>query len=300
MPPQDTLNEFIQSCGRKELSEHTLRAYSLDLRHFREFCDAHEINFSLVLPKHVVQWLDYLHISGLSPASRKRHLASLKVFYRWFEKEYDVSSPFAGLELPIKLPKLLPKNIQEGYLKRIFQHIDQIDEKHNLSDQTLKIALELLVSTGVRVSELCRITINDVDIDAGTIRIAGKGSRERTVFILEGRVKTILNGYISRWERYRDELKHLLLKGHGRALTPEYLRRSINAMTTRLGIPVKITPHMFRHSAATLLLESGVDIRFVQRLLGHASLSTTEIYTHVTENSLKQALMQGNVRARLI
>ncbi|NVJ91834.1 MAG: tyrosine-type recombinase/integrase [Methylocystaceae bacterium] len=291
---------FLQNCRRKELSPHTLRAYEVDLQKFHDFNTAQNLSLQEISAEHIRNWVDLLYLAGLSASSRKRYLACLKVFCRWIEDEGIISSsPFNGLKLHIKVPKRLPRNIQQGELQLLFKALENIDASHGMARQTLKLALELLIATGLRISELCNIEIDDIDFSSGTIRVSGKGARERTVFILDEELRELLEFYLSRRKKIIVEVDNLLVTPMGRQATPDYIRRKLHLFTSEAGISKRLTPHMFRHSAATLLLENGVDIRFVQRLLGHASLSTTEIYTHVTESSLKAALKEGNVRKRL-
>ena len=300
MSLQEAIKLFLQNCRRKELSLHTLRAYELDLASFHKFCLIDKLKPIQITATTIKDWLDDLHVNGLSASSRKRHLACLKVFCRWMEEEKIIqSSPFHGLRLTIKLPRRLPRNIRESHLQRLFKGLSLIEPSHGVARHTLRIALELLIATGLRISELCNICVDDIDFCAATIRVSGKGARERTVFILDEELKELLEFYITYRKRICSDVNNLMLTPNGKKATPDYIRRKLHHFTKEVGIGQRLTPHMFRHSAATLLLENGVDIRFVQRLLGHASLSTTEIYTHVSENSLKAALKEGNVRKRL-
>jgi integrase/recombinase XerD len=300
MTLKQSTKDFLQYCRRKELSGHTIRAYELDLENFDKFCLNREILIGELNASHINEWVDYLHLNGLSASSRKRHLACLKVFCSWMEEEAIISStPFHGLKLHIKLPRRLPRNIGQKQLQILFVALDQIDASHGIARQTLKLSLELLIATGLRISELCNIQLHDIDLDAGTIRVSGKGARERTAFILEDDLKELLGFYLQRRSKLAVDSNILLITAHGRNATPDYIRRKLHKFSAEVGLTQRLTPHMFRHSAATLLLENGVDIRFVQRLLGHASLSTTEIYTHVSESSLKAALKEGSVRKRL-
>ncbi|WP_417798989.1 tyrosine-type recombinase/integrase [Terasakiella pusilla] len=297
---KQAIKTFLQNCRRKELSTHTIRAYELDLESFSQFCSCRTISADQIEAAHINEWVDHLHLKGLSASSRKRHLACLKVFCRWMEEEALIpSSPFHGLKLHIKLPKRLPRNIGQRQLQTLFSALEEIDASHGLARQTLKLSLELLIATGLRISELCNIQLNDIDVEASTIRVSGKGARERTVFILDDELKQILLFYINRRNQLAIDQSYFLITPNGYRATPDYIRRKLHQFTNEIGLTQRLTPHMFRHSAATLLLENGVDIRFVQRLLGHASLSTTEIYTHVSENSLKAALKTGSVRKRL-
>ncbi|MDV7339590.1 tyrosine-type recombinase/integrase [Terasakiella sp. A23] len=292
--------QFLQNCRRKELSAHTLRAYERDLAKFQAFCLRRDVAVEALEASHIKDWVDDLQQAGLSASSRRRHLACVKVFCRWLEEEGVIEvTPFHGLKLSIKLPKRLPRNIGQNHLKQVFGALDRTDPAHSMDRQTLRLALELLIATGMRISELCNIKLEDIDFGACTIRVSGKGARERTAFILSDELQGLLDFYLTRRDKIPQVSARLLVTANGNGVRPDYIRRKLHQFTKEIGLTQRLTPHMFRHSAATLLLENGVDIRFVQRLLGHASLSTTEIYTHVSENSLKAALLDGNVREGL-
>jgi integrase/recombinase XerD len=154
--------------------------------------------------------------------------------------------------------------------------------------------LSLLASTGLRVSELCAVKLSDVRPSTGEISVLGKGSRERVAIIANQRVRKLLADYIHGLDRAEGSAP-LFQNRRGRRLTPQCLRLRLHSLcaTSRLG--QRVTPHMLRHTAATMLLEGGVDMRFVQRLLGHASIATTQIYTHVSDTALRSALERADV-----
>jgi integrase/recombinase XerD len=155
--------------------------------------------------------------------------------------------------------------------------------------------LNLLAATGLRVSELCSLKVGDVRNQSGEITVSGKGARERVVIIANQTVRKSLARYVEAKWRASDLEAALFLNSRGRPMTPQCLRLRLHGLVRRSSIAKPITPHMLRHTAATLLLEGGVDIRFVQRLLGHASIATTQIYTHVTDIALRNALERADV-----
>ena len=165
--------------------------------------------------------------------------------------------------------------------------------------RTTELAIRLMTATGVRVSELTAITIGDIAADGSAIRILGKGRRERTVFVGNQRLRDDVNCYASDRLVNATAAEPFLVNTRGRCLTPQSLRLRLGKISRNLRISHSVTPHRFRHTAATMLLEEGVDIRFVQRLLGHSSISTTEIYTHVTDTSLKAVIERADTIAKL-
>jgi integrase/recombinase XerD len=160
--------------------------------------------------------------------------------------------------------------------------------------------VELLFATGVRVAELAAVRDEDIDLRAGVVAITGKGDRQRRVYIPEGEIRDVLATYRSaRDERIR-ETDAFLVNSRGAAASPQYVRRLIRDLAEKASIVKRVTPHMFRHSLATYLLEEGVDIRYVQRLLGHRSIATTEIYTHVADAALKLHVTSKHPRKSIV
>jgi integrase/recombinase XerD len=161
------------------------------------------------------------------------------------------------------------------------------------------VAAELLLATGIRVGELTSLTTASLDLAEATIRVHGKGARERQVHILDDSVQALLVRYLTLREG-RTKGTALLITPQGHPASAQLIRRLLSEGASAAGLSRRVTPHMLRHSCATFLLEAGVDIRFVQRLLGHGSISTTERYTHVSSGSLRAALLRGDVRAKVL
>jgi integrase/recombinase XerD len=156
-----------------------------------------------------------------------------------------------------------------------------------------------MISTGVRVGELCRLRIDDVSPEGSTLRVHGKGSRDRIVYIADVDLRRDLRRLVDSRQEANDPTGALFVNRHGFAMKPQSIRSKLRRYATEVGLARRITPHMLRHTAATLLIETGVDIRFVQKLLGHSSIATTEIYTHVSDEALKATLERANVLAVL-
>nr|WP_275443045.1 tyrosine-type recombinase/integrase [Pseudoalteromonas sp. OOF1S-7] len=175
----------------------------------------------------------------------------------------------------------------------------EVRSKRRLNDLTTLVALEIMISTGVRVSELSGIDLSDIYINEKKIKIMGKGSRERFVYLTDQEIVKLLKNYIDNRPICAPNHSQLLTNSRGQPASTQFLRKLIKTLSQQSNTQLKVTPHMLRHSAACELLESGLDIRFVQRLLGHSSISTTERYTHVSDNVLQKKITKANVRKRI-
>ena len=291
---RDAATAFIRHCQSiRKLSPHTTRAYQLDLARFSQFagrrakvaaCDKTTIH-------------DYVrHLfdeRALKESSVKRHLATLRSFFRWLEEDEVIGEdPFRGARIRIRMPKRLPRVIARSDLRRLLLH----DRPRLFADLTAYVATELLFATGMRVSELAGLLDTAVDVDEGTITIIGKGNRQRRVFVPD-ELKALLRDY--RAARPSDA-ETFLVNSRGEPASPQMIRRLVRIHGERSAVRDRVTPHMFRHSVATYLLEEGVDIRYVQRLLGHRSISTTEIYTHVADAALKVRITERHPRRGIL
>jgi len=297
MELNEVSDQFVEHCRVRNLSEHTFRAYRQDLNDFQNWVDRLDIQNPLS-KEAITAWMMDMRERGQAPASIKRRIACVKVLCRWLEDEERLDeNPFHKLRASVRLPRRLPRHLKQDELKALFG-----DRQHcpsSFKEMTLFLALELLLTTGIRVSELCTIKIQDIDLAAGNIFIKGKGNRERRVFLVDEMIKDQISSYIEERKIQGPLTDVLLISAHGSAGTPDYVRRIIHKHVEKLGLQRRITPHMLRHSAATQLLEHGVDIRHVQKLLGHSSISTTEIYTHVSDASLQEAIRFANPRRKI-
>ncbi|HKO54827.1 MAG TPA: tyrosine-type recombinase/integrase, partial [Thermoanaerobaculia bacterium] len=285
MDLQQAADAFILHCHSiRKLSPHTVRAYQLDLRDFIRFAGAAREVAACerqLLQSYVRHLFD---VGELKESSVKRHLATLRSFFRWFEDDRDdFADPFRTTKIRIRMPKRLPRVIARGDLRRLLRNEE---EAATFADLTGYVATELLFATGMRVSELAGLVDRAVDLEDGIITIVGKGNRQRRVFVPDD-VKPLLADYRLARDRTAPAADTFLVNSRGAAASPQLIRRLVRLRGERCALRDRITPHMFRHSVATYLLEEGVDIRYVQRLLGHRSISTTEIYTHVADASLR-------------
>ncbi len=296
---REAATAFIRHCQSiRKLSPHTIRAYELDLARFCQFvgkrgtvaaCD------KTVIHNYVRHLFD---VRALKESSVKRHLATLRSFFHWLEEESDgsgVEDPFRGARIRIRTPKRLPRVIARADLRRLLLH----ERPRAFADLTGYVATELLFATGMRVSELAGLLDAAVDVEDGTITIIGKGNRQRRVFVPE-ELKSLLRDYRTIRARASVDADTFLVNSRGAAASPQMIRRLIRIHGERSAVRDRITPHMFRHSVATYLLEEGVDIRNVQRLLGHRSISTTEIYTHVGDAALKTRITERHPRRGIV
>lgn len=216
------------------------------------------------------------------------------------EKGHIDDSPFKNMRIRIKTPQRLPQIIPTQTLKQLFTSLyDTSSGKTNdiylLHDRAI---FELLIATGIRVSELCALNISDIDLEVKTLRILGKGNKERTMQIENKMTLLTLKNYITH-ARHAPVGTSVFLNSANSRISTRTVREIINHRINDAGIPQKITPHMFRHTFATMLLENNIDIRYIQKLLGHSSLRTTEIYTHVSSAKLREIMRFNNPRDQI-
>lgn len=293
--------QFLKHCQySKSLSDHTVRAYTQDLEDFRRFL-GRPTTVEGITAQQVESYIqDLLGRRSLSPATAKRRLGCLKVFYAWANAAGHITTnPLRNFSIAIKLPRRLPRTITRDELRKILKATSTttrgIKDSQVVGKPVMHLGILLMASTGMRVAELLAIKLSDVDAEHGLVLIHGKGDRERTVFITDDGLRRKLQAQMQKRRRLNDASDRLLTTGSDRDITPSLFRSHLRRIVKTAGVARRITPHMLRHTAATLLIEEGVDIRFVQRLLGHQSISTTEIYTHVTDMNLRTALARADL-----
>jgi integrase/recombinase XerD len=303
----NTLNSYIREylafCqANKKLSEKTIKAYSIDLKQFaKKSGTIKEINKT-----YIYTFIAELH-AIYKPKTVKRKLAAVKAFFRYLEyTEIIKINPFNKVQTKFKEPILLPKVIPINILTLILNEAYAETRKSNMSIYEKRVALrniavlETLFATGVRVSELCQITKNDIDFENKTVNIMGKGSKERIIYITNEEVIKALLDYKEAFSEKMQGCDYFFINKKGNRLSEQSVRFMIRGFEEKLNLSMHITPHMFRHSFATFLLEEEVDIRYIQRLLGHNSITTTQIYTHVSTDKQKSLLEQKHPRNKLI
>ena len=284
-------DDFLAYCRQeKHLSPNTLAAYQQDLTEFQRFGGITQIDD--ITGEHLVAYVSHLtNVRRLASASIKRRLACLRSTCGWLvRKKALMVSPFTEVQIQVRIPTRLPRCLSRRDVAALLSAADG-------TNTTTRLALHLLLTTGIRVGELVRIRASDVDTQQQTVRILGKGNRERQVFLPCKELATAVQSHISAC-RASASHDHLIQNSRGRPASTASIRRRVRALAETAGLSRKVTPHMLRHTAATSLLEAGVDIRLVQRLLGHHSISTTQIYTHVSDAMLKAAVVNANVFGR--
>ncbi len=274
----DLVNKFINHIESKNYSDKTLLSYINDLYYFYIFIkkDLDKIN-----DEDIRDYLEYLNLQKEKSSSIRRKISSLKSFYKFLYKNDYIDKknyPLSKVSLP-KLEKKLPKFIYYNDLLEIINESN--NSKDNIRD---RLIIEMLYATGVRVSELVNIKVSDIDFNNRRIIICGKGNKERIVYYGEY-AEEVLKEYLDVHIRKSD---YLFANTKGDKLTDRGVRYIIDKIMDKLSVKVHVTPHVLRHTFATDMLNNGCDIKVVQELLGHSSLKATEIYTHVTNERLKE------------
>lgn len=292
--------DFLRHCSvERQLSEHTVRAYANDLADFRKFIGAGVAPADISTATLSRYLEDMLGRRKLAPASVRRRFACLRAFFRQRAEREQFVDPFAALKLQLPRRKRLPRTLSRPEIKSLMGSLNLFVSARGASDAVLATAVGLMVSTGIRVGELCRLAIEDVSPDGATCRIHGKGSRDRVAYVSDTALRRELRALVELRRRAAPVHAALFLNRHGAPMKPQSIRSRLRRYARQIGLTRRITPHMLRHTAATLLIETGVDIRFVQRLLGHSSIATTEIYTHVSDEALRTTLERANILAML-
>jgi len=290
---------FLDHCRyAKSLSHHTVRAYRIDLQDFLQYLGA-DVDAPAISSSTVESYVQHLRRRKLGAATAKRRLGCLKVFFRWLEDAGTIATdPLDKLKLTIKLPRRLPRAITRRDLKELVKSAARSETPQARGDTDL--AIMLMATTGIRVAELVSIRLGDIDGSEGRVRIHGKGNRERTVFVTNRDLLGRLKAHCATRMPDEDGKAALFINRRGLPLSTGAFRARLRKACDHSKVSKRVTPHMLRHTAATLLLEEGVDIRVVQRLLGHQSISTTEIYTHVSDQSLRKALTRADLAGHLV
>lgn len=283
----------------KNFSKHTAKAYCSDVLSFLVWLDndlCEEVNF----PK-IREYLHFIQKFHYKKTTIARKIASLRTFYKYLYREKKVeNNPALSLNAP-KRPKSLPKFLTPEEVEQILNNI-KIETPSGYRNRAI---LELLWATGMRVSELAGLNFGDLNLENNEIRVFGKGAKERIVLI-SNRAKTYLERYIESARalipkdyevKEPTEDSPVFINNTGYRLQTKTIRNVINDVVEKIALPKKVTPHVFRHSFATHLIENGADLRVVQELLGHASISNTQIYTHISTQHLKDVYNETHPRA---
>jgi integrase/recombinase XerD len=306
---------FLEYCAARRLSPHTIRAYQRDLEAFDIFLSTRTTRtLDTASSDSIQQYAQYLSDEKKALGTARRRLAGLRGFYKWAERQGLIAkSPFADLQLRLRRPENLPRPLRASDLRILLEYSEMLRPKLEAAARSrirlsrsrflrfgAVVAVEILFATGMRISELAALDVQSVDFAEGTILVHGKGNRQRLVHLVEPYVARLLQTYLRLLVRMTPGASGLIVNSVGRRASPANIRRWIRTLAADCNLEREVTPHRLRHSCATQLLECGVDLRFVQRLLGHRSIATTILYTGVSDASLKAALRKAVPRTRLM
>ena len=295
---QQVFNKYINYLeAERNASPYTVRNYTTDLLDFFQFLKANGIDSLKEVDRHTLRdYLSHLMEKGFVKASIARKLSAIRSFYRYLLREEIISTSPAATTSSPKLDKRLPSFLTIEEINRLLETPD-LSTPQGLRDRAL---MELLYASGIRVSELVSINLEQVNLDTNEIRVWGKGSKERMVLMGKPAARA-LTAYLNQG---RPELlgekrsSALLLNRYGKRLIERRVQRILEKYTNIAGIGKRVYPHMLRHTFATHLLDGGADLRVVQELLGHASLSSTQIYTHVSKSQAKKVYLSAHPMAQ--
>lgn len=290
------LDEFLKYLQlEKRYSPHTIRAYQVDLSQFQEFLKE-VFNSTLIKADHVMSrsWLVQMLEYGISPRTVHRKITALKTFYKFLLKEEKLQiDPTLKIVLP-KMTKKLPHFVEQEQMNVL---LDDLPFEKGYEGSRDKLILELFYSTGMRQSELINIKINHIDFSSGLIKVIGKRNKERLI-PLTNELSQKINAFMNlRTELPNSESPFLLLTLKGKKLYPSLLYRMVNHYLGQVTSLDKKSPHVLRHTFATHMLNNGADLNAIKELLGHESLSATQVYTHNSIDKLKKVYKQAHPRA---
>jgi integrase/recombinase XerD len=294
---EQQIANYLERCEfEKKLASNTVKAYQIDLRQFLWFVNENEVDKELLS-----QYIKHLN-NHFCPRSAKRKLSSIHAFYMDLElNEIIDNNPFQKLHFRIRSPKQLPRVIPERIIRSLLECVYSAYDGHNRWILRDIVVIELLFSTGMRVSELCVLSEESFVLDANSLRllIYGKGKKERVIQITTPELLKLIQKYYSTFEDSIRQTGYVLINKRGQPLSTQSVRSIIHKYADKVCPTTTVTPHMFRHTFATSLLEAGVDIRYIQSLLGHSSITTTQIYTHVTTLRQAQLLAEKHPRNKM-
>lgn len=289
---------YLTVCSdSKGLSTLTIKAYKIDLKQFclymkrRDCFDKNELS----------AYINSLH-QHYKPKTAKRKIACLKAFYRYMEIEEIIEiNPFHKITLkykePITLPKTIPIATVKDILRYSYSRLDSAQSSYQYKSALRNvIIIELLFSTGMRVSEVSNLKRKSLELQSNTIYISGKSSKERIMCIANDKVSRLLKEYI---EICGSDNDCVFVNKLGKRYSEQSVRSMINDYAEAAGAGMHITPHMFRHTFATALMDENVNIRYIQQLLGHSSITTTQIYTHISTNKIRHILEENHPRNKM-
>lgn len=282
----------------KHYSKATISSYLFDLKDYNAFLDENEIDIKDVNEKDIQEYLNKLKRNDYEVTSINRKLVCLRNFYKYLKTEVDdnILNPVLNIS-NLKTKQRLPKDLFEEQVKALLTPCEK-KEIYKIRNQCL---IGMLLQTGMRVSEIVNLDILDIDKEMKTIRVFGKGSKERQVYFMDSLIPLLDSYYLIREKMVLNENEAAVFIGSkGTRITKRAIENILNDRAKHATNPFKVTPHMLRHTFATNLLNNGVDIKMVQELLGHESISTTQIYTHVSKQHLKEVYENTHPMAKIL
>lgn len=290
---------YLRYCAvERQLSTHSVEAYAADLNDFYRFVGTAESARAVGGSDLGAYLADLLERRRLSISTVRRRFACLRTFFKWQASQGPAVDPFHGWRLELPRQRRLPRCLSRPEVKSVLSRSVNESSARAFLPDAVSMAVRLMIATGIRVGELCKILVGDVAPDGRSVRIRGKGARDRQVYISDRTLQSEISELLERGARQTTQDSHLFVNRRNRPMRPQSVRIALRRYSEASG-GRRITPHMLRHTAATLLIERGVDIRFVQKLLGHSSISTTEIYTHVSDEALRISLERADVLGSL-
>lgn len=294
------INKYLDYCSQqKRLSPKTIKAYRIDFGQFASHIS--ETQLTEITQDTLERYVSHLHQS-YQPKTVKRKIASIKSMFHYFDcKGLIAQNPFSKMQIrfrePIILPKTIPLHTVEYLLQVIYNQQTNartaFQRKNAIRDAAV---CELLFATGMRISELCSLNVTNVNLQDGIILIYGKGSKERRLQLGNKDVITALKNYKTKFSAEIANCHNFFVNQSSRPLSDQAVRRMVTKYAELASIELHITPHMFRHTFATCLLDADVDIRYIQEMLGHSSINITEIYTHVAVSKQRDILTSKHPR----
>ena len=281
---------------QKNYSILTVNGYLKDIDLFLEYLNENNIrNFDDVEYKDIRLYINYLYNIEFNNKTISRHISSLRSLFKYLKSNNIVTNNPMILVSNPKLEKKLPKYLNFNEVEKLLNAYDN----SNYIGVRNSLILEMLYSTGIRVSEIVNIKLSDISKEDMSIKVVGKGNKERIVFY--GKIcSELLNLYLkeSYYKLNKNNLEYLILSKTGKKINDREIRMIVDNAATMAGIKIKISPHVLRHTFATHMLQDGADLRTVQELLGHENLSTTQIYTHLTNEKIRNVYLNAHPRAR--
>lgn len=279
----------------RKYSNKTILSYKDDLIEYNEFLGNNFTNILNIDMNIVNNYMKYLYDRKITKSSISRKLSSIRGLYNYLVREDIIKeNHFNKIQNP-KRELYLPKFLKDEELDKIFS----VCNSNNPTEERDTLIIELLYATGVRVSELVNIKIKDINREEKLIKVLGKGNKERMV-IYNNHTKKALDTYLKDGYNYfnKKSSEYLILNKNGNKLSERYIREIINKKVSQASLDIKISPHTLRHTFATDILENGMDLMTVKELLGHESLNTTSIYTHITNEQIKKTYNLAHPRAK--